>query len=122
MQCNPSTYTGFSGSGSGSKHKTFPRPGADIPVRRLRRSYADFYSDSGAPASETPEEESVPCFDPYARAVAWVLIGFMLPFGSTWFQGWAAVTVLLFLCTSIEYWKPAIVLAIAYKLFTLYFL
>ena len=70
MQCNPSTYSGFSGSDSGSKFKTYPRPGSDIPVRRLRRSYTDSYYDSSAPAEEAESEKSVRCFDPYARAVA----------------------------------------------------
>lgn len=89
-----------------------PRPAGDIPVRKLRRAYRD---NSGTAASEATEPETVaaPNLDAYSAALAWLLIGWLVP-SLVWY--WLPITGVVVLCTKIKYWIPGAILFL-----TLYF-
>lgn len=100
MQCQSCDYTGF----SKRKYKTYKPPPSSVPVRNLRRAYAD---NSGTSASASVAEKSVAStgsLDGYGWALSWWFAGFVCPAG--WYNYWLGATLLLLVLTQnyMRYW------------------
>lgn len=80
MNCHESTYSGFS-SAEARRYKTVPRPSSDIPVRQLRRAYADNSCAATAEALEAEGvEQETPNLDWLGCLIALVSIVYILFF------------------------------------------
>lgn len=116
MNCHDSTYSGFSFADA-KRHRTVPRPASNIPVRKLRRSYAGSGAvGSGEEVEEVEEvEETVEAggVNPVIQWMCWFLAGYLVP---EFFMYWAVITAVFMLATPAKYYLPAAAIMLTFKI------